>query len=149
MAFELPEDIRSLNDDELAATLDEARAAFAALSAENTIDDQGMMRMRALATGVQDIRQEQANRHQAAQLAATEIEQLAAQVRGDDPAAEPVEETPAEPTAAADPEPEPVVEEPAQPATATASLVVTALNLSNVRRNQPRVLPQPPTPTTA
>ncbi|MFE7330784.1 major capsid protein [Streptomyces sp. NPDC057565] len=150
MAFELPEDIRSLNDDELAATLEEARAAFAALSAENTIDDQGMTRMRALATGVQDIRQEQANRLQAAQQAATEIEQLAAQVRGDDPAAEPVEETLAEPTAAADPEPEPVVEAPVEPATATASLVARpALNLSNVRRHQPRVLPEPPAPTTS
>ncbi|WP_326813950.1 MULTISPECIES: major capsid protein [unclassified Streptomyces] len=148
--FELPEDIRSLNDDELAETLDQARAAFAQLSAENTIDDQGMTRMRALATGVQDIRQEQANRLQAAQRAATEIEALAAQVRGDDPAAEPVEETPAEPTAAADPEPEPVVEAPVQTATATASLVARpALNLSSVRRHQPRVLPEPPAPTTS
>ncbi|MER7812224.1 hypothetical protein [Streptomyces sp900116325] len=62
------------------------------------------------------------NRLQAAQQATIEIEQLAAQVRGDDPAAEPVEEPPAETTAAAAPEPEPVVEAPAQPATATASL---------------------------
>ncbi|WSM11239.1 major capsid protein [Streptomyces sp. NBC_01717] len=151
MAFELPEDIGSLNDDELAESLDEARAAFAALSAENTIDDQGMTRMRALATGVQDIRQEQANRLQAAQQAATEIEQLAAPVRGDDADAEPVEETPAETTAAADPEPEPLVEAPVQPpATATASLVARpALNLSNVRRHQPRGLPEPPAPTTS
>lgn len=148
--FELPEDISSLSDDELAETLDQARAAFAALSAENTIDDQGMTRMRALATAVQDIRQEQAARHQAAQHAAAEIEQLAAQVRGDDPATEPIEDTPAEPTAAADPEPEPELEATSKPpAAATASLGRPALNLSNVRRHQPRVLPEPPAPTTA
>lgn len=147
--FELPEDIRALNDDELADTLNQARAAFASLSAENTIDDQGMTRMRALATAVQDIRQEQANRLQAAQQAAAEIEQLAAQVRGDDPAAEPAEETPAEPTAAADPEPEPQVEAPKPQGTATASLMRPALNLSSVRRHQPRVLPEPPAPTTS
>ncbi|PWI06523.1 cell wall protein [Streptomyces sp. NWU339] len=147
--IELPDDVTALDDEQLAETLDGARAEFAALSAQETVTDDSLTRMRSLATAVEDIRTEQAARVQAAQQAAAEIESLAAQIRGDEPGntpAEPAEEVPAEPTAAADPEPEPAPVEPER--TASAVVARPALNLGAVRRAQPRVLPEPPAPTT-
>ncbi|WP_405759446.1 major capsid protein [Streptomyces sp. NBC_01420] len=161
MDFEIPEDVTALDDETLAHALDGARAAFAALSGQDVIDDSAMGRMRALASCVEAIRTEQSGRVTAAQQAAAEIEQLAAQVRGEDPAAPaetaaaPEGETPAEPTAAADPAPAAPADPAPAPApeggTATASAAVVnrpALNLSAVRRAQPRVLPEPPAPGT-
>ncbi|MFE9127811.1 major capsid protein [Streptomyces sp. NPDC007148] len=150
--FQIPEDIRALDDAQLAEALAGATQAFQALSSQTRIDDSTMGQLRALSTCVQDIRQEQSDRISAAEAAADEIEQLAAQVRGDDPAAH-VEETPAEPTtAAAEPaaEPGPAASEPANEpqATATASLARPSLDLSLVRRRQTRVLPEPPAPGT-
>ncbi len=149
--FQIPEDIRSLDDEQLTEALVGATQAFQALSSQTRIDDSTMGQLRALSTCVQDIRQEQADRVAAAEAAADEIEQLAAQVRGDDPTA-PVEEAPAEPTAAATEEPaEPPTAAEPQPAaepqrTATASLARPSLDLSLVRRRQTRVLPEPPAP---
>ncbi|MGW3971203.1 major capsid protein [Streptomyces ardesiacus] len=158
MDFEIPEDVTALDDEALAQALDGARAAFAALSGQDVIDGDAMARMRALAACVEDIRTEQTGRVEAATQAAAEIEALAAQVRGEEgapaaPAAAPEGEEPAEPTAAATEQPPAAPEQPAAPeATATASAVVVpprpALNLSAVRRAQPRVLPEAPPPGT-
>ncbi|WP_411092313.1 major capsid protein [Streptomyces sp. 049-1] len=159
MDFEIPEDVTALDDEALAQALEGARAAFAALSGQDVIDGDAMTRMRALAACVEDIRTEQTGRVEAATQAAAEIEALAAQVRGEEanpaaPAA-PEGEEPAEPTAAATEQPAAPVapEQPAAPeTTATASAVVVpprpALNLSAVRRAQPRVLPEAPPPGT-
>jgi hypothetical protein len=147
--YEIPEDITSLDDEQLAEALDGARNAFAALSAEPTVTDTSMSRLRALSTCVEDIRTEQGSRVTAAQAAASEIEQLAARVRGDDPNA-PVDEAPAATeTAAIEPTTvTPAAEVPAAPAAVVASGSRPALNLAGVRANQPRVLPDPPAPTT-
>ncbi|CAL9431752.1 hypothetical protein SUDANB21_02065 [Streptomyces sp. enrichment culture] len=153
--IELPNDVTALDDDQLSEILDGARSEFAQLSAQDTITDDSLARMRALAATVDGIRTEQAARIQAAQQAAAEIETLAAQIRGDDgapaePAAEPAEE-PAQETASAEPTPAPVEQPPAAPEaerTASATLSRPALNLGAVRRAQPRVLPEPPAPTT-
>lgn len=152
MGFELPEDLTALSDDELSEALDGARAAFNALSSADNVTPDGLASMRNLAAGVDSIRTEQAARVSAAQEAAAEIESLAAQVRGEDPAA--AVEEPAEPAAVEEPtaaaaEPAPVApaaqpEGPAQ----TASAARRTLNLSGVRRQQPRVLPEAPAPTT-
>ncbi|MBT2490640.1 major capsid protein [Streptomyces sp. ISL-96] len=146
--FELPEDITALNDEELSDLLEGAVAAFDARSTSSVVTPGDLEQLRSLATAVNDIRAEQQARHEAATQAAAEIDALAAQVRGGDPALEPVEPAePAEPVAAADPAPE--VETPPAPETATASLVTRpALDLSQVRRRQPRVLPPPPAPGT-
>jgi hypothetical protein len=157
MDFEIPEDVTALDDEALAQALEGARAAFAVLSGQDVIDGDAMTRMRALAACVEDIRTEQTARVEAATQAAAEIEALAAQVRGEEatpeaPAA--TEEESAEPTAAATEQP-PAPETPAAPAaeaTASAGGVVVptrpALNLSAVRRAQPRVLPEAPPPGT-
>ncbi|MFD4855147.1 major capsid protein [Streptomyces atratus] len=145
--FELPDDITTLSDDELSDLLEGAVEAFAAKSASSVVTPKDLEQIRALAAGVENIRTEKAARHEAATQTAAEIDALAAQVRGGDPEPEPAAETtePAETaeTVAADPEPEP------EPQTATASIVSRpALDLSGVRRRQPRVLPPPPAPTT-
>ncbi|MFF2964235.1 major capsid protein [Streptomyces sp. NPDC057963] len=143
--FELPDDITTLGDDELSALLEGAVEAFDTRSTSSVITPKDLEQIRTLAAGVENIRTEQAARHEAATQAAAEIDALAAQVRGGDPEPEPAAEItePAESAepVAADPEPEPQV--------ATASLVSRpALDLSGVRRRQPRVLPPPPAPTT-
>lgn len=143
--FEIPEDITSLDDEQLSLALDGARNAFAALSGEPTATDASMVRLRALSACVENIRTEQGARVEAAQAAATEIEALAARVRGEDPAA-PVEEPPAVEAAAV--EPAAVANMDIVPAVVTAAVTRPALNLANVRAHQPRVLPEPPAPTT-
>ncbi|MFJ1695665.1 major capsid protein [Streptomyces sp. NPDC088252] len=145
--FELPDDITTLTDDELSALLEGAVEAFDTKSTSSVVTPKDLDQIRALAAGVENIRTEQATRHQAATQAAAEIDALAAQVRGADPEPEPAAETtePAEATEPVAVEPEPELE----PQTATASLVSRpALNLSGVRRRQPNVLPPPPAPTT-
>ncbi|MDX2643497.1 major capsid protein [Streptomyces sp. PA03-1a] len=149
--FELPEDITSLDDDALAAALDGARGAFAQLSAADNVTPDGLVRMRELAAGVEAIRTEQAARVTAAEEAAAEIEALAAQVRGDEGGAETeVEPEPVvEPATAAAVEPPAPVEPEPVPQAQTASMARRSLNLSHVRQRQPRVLPEPPAPTTS
>ncbi|MBC9729271.1 major capsid protein [Streptomyces sp. TRM68367] len=144
--FELPDDLTSLDDEQLAAALEGAVQAFDAKATSSLVTQKDIDELRALASGVEAMRTEQNDRVTAAKAAAAEIEQLAAQVRGDDPNAVPAEpepvaeETPTEPEPA--PEPEPVV-------TASSSLVRRpALNLASVRAQQPRVLPEPPAPGT-
>lgn len=166
--FELPQDLNqlsdsafltSLTDEELTDALSVSSVTFAALSAQDAITDDSLQQMRALAAGSEAIRMEQRHRTEAAEAAAAEIEAMAARVRGDQGGGEETvsgdgaegaeaaasAETPAEPAAPAAPEP------PAAPApAATASAVVARppLNLSAVRRVQPRVLPEAPAPTT-
>ncbi|MGC0418403.1 major capsid protein [Embleya sp. AB8] len=144
--FELPDDITALNDDELSALLEGAVAAFDARCSKSVVTPTDLEQLRALATGVDKIRNEQAARQEAAQQAATEIDALAAQVRGGSPGPEPVAD-PVEPTAAVvETGPEPVAE---TKTTAAAATNRPALNLAGVRRRQPRVLPEPPAPTTS
>ncbi|MGW6391214.1 major capsid protein [Streptomyces sp. NPDC055103] len=144
--FEIPEDVSALNDDELNDALEGAVAAFDAKSQSTTVTTRDLESLRSLATCVDSIRTEQASRREAAEQAAAEIDALAAQVRGGEPAQETAED--AEETAAAvEPEPEP---EPEAPKVSAAVVVQRpALNLSGVRRRQPRVLPEPPAPTTS
>ncbi len=149
--FQIPEDVAALDNDQLAQALAGATEAFQALAAQNRVDDETMGQLRALSTCVTAIRQEQADRIQAAERAAQEIEELAAQVRGDDPAAEtPAEDAPSVEAAAEQSVEQPAApEQPAPPAApaATASIGRT-LDLSLVRARQPRVFPEPAAPGT-
>ncbi|KUN32539.1 cell wall protein [Streptomyces corchorusii] len=148
--FELPEDLSALDDEQLAAALEGAVQAFDAKAKSNLVTPDDVTALRALTTGIEAMRQEQKDRIDAAKATAAEIEQLAAKVRGEDPAAAPepptepaapaVEDTPAEPVAPVEPEPE-----------VSASAILAkrpVLNLANVRASQPRVLPEPPAPGT-
>lgn len=146
--FEFPEDITALPSEDLAELLEGAVAAFQARSTSDVVAPGHLEQLRAIATGIDNIRSEQKARHEAATQAAAEIDALAAQVRGDQPEAETPEAPaePAEPAATA-----PAAETPVEPvpATATASAVNRpALDLSGVRRRAPRVLPPPPAPGT-
>ncbi|MGW4731828.1 major capsid protein [Streptomyces shenzhenensis] len=163
-SFELPQDLNtlsdavfltSLTDEDLGEALSVSSVTFAALAAQDEITDDSLQQMRALAAGSEAIRTEQRARREAAEAAAAEIEQLAAQVRGDEPNAPAA--TPQEggdgPEAAASAETTPAAPEttpaaPAAPATTAAAVARPALNLSAVRRVQPRVLPEAPAPTT-
>ncbi|MFF4733344.1 major capsid protein [Streptomyces mirabilis] len=140
--FSLPEDITALNDEELDALLDGAINAFDAMSRSSTVTTDDLVRLRELATGVESIRAEKAERIEAAQQAAAEIEALAATVRGDEgePAAavEPTEPAAVEPAVEAEPAKETV--------TAAATVKGRSLDLSRVRAHQPRVLPADPNP---
>ncbi|MFF4146872.1 major capsid protein [Streptomyces sp. NPDC001698] len=141
--FALPEDITALTDDELDEILDGAVKAFDAKAGSSTVTSDDLTKLRELATAVNDIRAEKAERIAAAEQAAAEIEALAATVRGDDPeeptaSAETAPEQPAELESATDPQPEPV--------TASATVKQRALDLSRVRVHQPRVLPPDPNP---
>lgn len=142
--FELPDDITALNDDELGGLLEGAVAAFDARSSSSTVTSDDLAQLRELATAVDNIRQEQAGRQEAAQQAAAEIDALAAQVRGGD--ADP-EGGDGEDPAAGDPEAAAGTEDPApvpeEPVTAAAVARRPALDLSRVRSRQPRVLPDP------
>ncbi|GGR59842.1 MULTISPECIES: major capsid protein [Streptomyces] len=122
--FALPDDITALNDEELDALLDGAVKAFDVKGGSSTVTYGDITQLRELATAVQNICTEKAERIEAAQKAAVEIEALAATVRGDAP----------EQVAAT---------EPAEPAAAEGR----ALNLSRVRAHQPRVLPADPNPS--
>lgn len=141
--FELPDDITALNDDELADLLEGAVAAFDARSSSSTVTSDDLAELRQLATAVDDIRQEQAGRQEAAQQAAAEIDALAAQVRGGDAEPEPGDggEPAGEPDTA--PSAEDLEPVPEQPVTAAAVARRPALDLSRVRSRQPRVLPEP------
>lgn len=157
--FELPdnlEEFTTLDDDALAEALEGATEAFKAKSAASSITAKDMEHIRALGSAVKKIKEIQADRLQAAEAAAAEIDQLAAEVLGleveeppaaDGDAGEGGEgdggEEPAGDGAPASEEPAPA----AEPATATAAIATRpALNLASVRRRQPRVLPPDPSP---
>ncbi|MFE7627500.1 major capsid protein [Streptomyces sp. NPDC057509] len=141
--FELPDDITALNDDEFAGLLKGAVAEFDARSSSSTVTSDDLAQLRELATAVDNIRQKQAGRQEAAQQAAAEIDALAAQLRGGD--ADPEGGDGEDP--AGEPEAAPGAEDPApaQDESVTAAAVARrpALGLSRVRSRQPRVLPDP------
>ncbi|WP_433379401.1 major capsid protein [Streptosporangium sp. CA-115845] len=143
--FELPDDITSLDDGELSALLEGAVAAFDQLSTSDRVSPADMTELRRLSQGVQNIRGEMADRAAAAEAAAAEIDALAAEVRGTpaEEAATETKEAAAEGEEAVGPEPTPP---PAEPVVASAQLPARrpALDLSGVRRRQPRVLPPAP-----
>ncbi|MFI1703042.1 major capsid protein [Streptomyces griseoruber] len=146
--FELPDDISSLDDEQLAAALDGAVQAFDAKAKSSLVTPKDIEDLRSLASGVEAMRQEQKDRIDAARAAAAEIEQLAAQVRGDDATAAADVEEPAEPAVQETPaEPAPVVE-PEQVSASSSLVKRPVLNLASVRAVQPRVLPEPPAPGT-
>jgi len=140
MEFELPEDITSLDDGQLAQLHTDAAAAFTALRNSATFSTDDLPRLRALAAGVESIRVEQAGRTEAATQALAEVEALAVQVLGDeatetDATAEAVEEAAAEGDETA-----------AEGEEATAAVTPPAVrrppvSLSGIRSRQPRVLP--------
>ncbi|MFF4292096.1 major capsid protein [Streptomyces vinaceus] len=144
--FELPESYNTLNDEELSALHDAAVAAFNARSASTSVSGTDLEEMRTIAAAVTDIRAEQANRLEAAQEAAAEIDALAAQVRGetlaaaDESADEPDPEADEVTAAAEESEPEVIAAAtpPARP----------SLNLGAVRARQRLVLPEPEKPMT-
>jgi hypothetical protein len=151
--FQFPEDITALSDDELSQTLASAVEAFDATSQSTSITPKDLEALRGLATGIESIRGEQVARREAAEAAAAEIDALAAQVRGSDPADTTASEadggegaeggdTTAAATEPAEPAPAPA------PVTASAIIQRPALDLSGVRRRQPRVLPDAPPPGT-
>lgn len=143
--FELPADLTTLDDEQLAAALTDAVEAFDTKAKSNLVTTDDITDLRALTSGIEAMRQEQHDRISAAKATAAEIEQLAAKVRGEGPAAPAVEPPAVEPQDTA-PEPQ---DTPAPEAAASASVVKRhALNLASVRAVQPRVLPEPPAPTT-
>ncbi|MDQ0962043.1 hypothetical protein QFZ66_005921 [Streptomyces sp. B4I13] len=145
--FELPEDLTTLDDEQLVAALDGAVKAFDAKAKSSLVTNTDIADLRALAAGVEAMRTEQQERLSAAKEAAAEIEQLAAQVRGDDPQAPVTAAT--QTTELTAPEvPEPVVEQEPSVAAAAAVAKRPVLNLASVRAVQPRVLPEPPAPGT-
>jgi hypothetical protein len=146
-SFELPDDLSALDDEQLADALAGAVQAFDAKAKSSLVTPTDIEDLRALAGGVEAMRKEQQERIDAAKQAAAEIEQLAAQVRGEDaaPAAPELEEPSVQKTVADQPETVPAPEK----VTASSNLVKRpALNLASVRAPQPRVLPEPPAPGT-
>ncbi|BBA98350.1 putative mycobacteriophage protein [Actinacidiphila reveromycinica] len=153
--FEVPEDITALTDEELADALSGAVAAFDAKSTSTSVTSKDLDALRSLATTVEAIRTEQGSRREAAEQAAAEIDALAAQVRGGDAtdtdtdaAPEGTEDAPGDEATAAATDAEPEPEADPAPKAVAASAHRPALNLSGVRRRQPRVLPEAPAPTT-
>jgi hypothetical protein len=155
MDFEIPEDITQFSDDDLAELLDGAVAAFDAKSTSTTVTSDDLAQLRQLTEVVNNIRNEQAARRQAAEQAAAEIDALAAQVRGTQETSDADADTEeddggetVEASSSPDPDPQP---QPQQEQVLSASTVIPprrpALDLSSVRRRQPRVLPEPPAPT--
>ncbi|MFZ3595043.1 major capsid protein [Streptomyces sp. BH104] len=147
--FEIPEDVTALNDDELAEALESAVTEFDSRSQSTTVTAKDIESLRSLATAVESIRGEQAARRDEAEKAAAEIDALAAQVRGGNDKPETDDAGDGEPAAEA--EPEPAAEPEPEPAPAVSAAVIQrpALDLSHVRRRQPRVLPEPPAPGTS
>lgn len=160
--FELPDDYTTLTDEELDALLASAVQQFDAKASATTISDRDLADMRQLTAAVKAIRAEKKARLEAAAAAAAEIDELAAEVRGeDDPgdATEPEGENDVEgendgdagdgtgeaeggETTAQEPQPEGEVKEGTVVAS-TGGPRRAVLDLSRVRARQPRVLPEP------
>ncbi|MFC8465995.1 major capsid protein [Streptomyces sp. NPDC057250] len=141
--FQLPEDISTLSDEDLATLLDNAVAEFERQSGAPSFTPEELDALRGLAAGIDGIRAEQSTRLEAAEEAAAEIDALTARVRGTtpepeaeaEPAEEPAEGAEGAEGAAAEPELVTAASAPARP----------ALNLAQVRRRQqPQPLPAEP-----
>lgn len=134
--FEVPEDLTTLDNQELGTLLEAAVKAFETLSTAESISDEDLVTLRTLTESVSQIRDEQGTREAAAEAAAAEIESLAAQIRGDVPE---VINTTVEETTPAAVEAVEVVAEP--PVVASGTPRRPVMDLSGVRARQPRVLP--------
>ncbi|WP_381792982.1 major capsid protein [Streptomyces niveus] len=148
--FEIPTDFSALSDDELDTALAGAVEAFDGMSQSTSVTNTDLESLRSLATCVDGIRTEQAARRTAAEQAAAEIDTLAAQVRGGDAADTATNDADGatEDTTAAAVEAE-GEQDIVEAVTAATVVQRPALDLSNVRRRQPRVLPEPPAPGTS
>ncbi|MER7477434.1 major capsid protein [Streptomyces sp. NPDC126510] len=135
--FQLPEDLSTLSSEDLDATLAAAVEAFNARRQDPNLTTEDLPALRELATGIETLRVEQAERVETAQAAVAELDQLAAKVLGDEAAPE-VEE-PAEPVEEA--VASEVVEEPT-PEEVAASILPRrpVIALASVRERQPRQL---------
>lgn len=143
--FEIPTDFSALSDDELDTALAGAVEAFDGMSQSTSVTNTDLESLRSLATCVDGIRTEQAACRTAAEQAAAEIDTLAAQVRGGDAADTATNDADGatEDTTAAAVEAE-GEQDIVEAVTAATVVQRPALDLSNVRRRQPRVLPEPP-----
>ena len=138
-AYELPDDVTQLSDDELESNLTAAVRAFKATSETTTVTPQTLPTLRTLKASIQTLKDEQTNRLTAAEAAAAEIDALTTEVFGEDEPAETAAsaepaETEAQQATETEVQPEPVqVIEPTQVVTASSR---RSLNLSAVRARQ-------------
>src|SRR5690606_22366005 len=139
--------LTTVGDDDLAGLQETAVAAFDTKYTATSITPSDLAAARKIKASVDRIRGERARRQQEAEAAAAELDALAAEVHGiedgdGDEGGEVEASAPApvpEPQAAPAPEPE-----PAKEGVVVAAARRPALDLSGVRRRQPRVLPEPP-----
>jgi hypothetical protein len=134
--YELPEDVTRLSDDELEANLTAAVRSFKAETATNVVTQNTLPNLRSLKASIEALKDEKAARLTAAEAAAAEIDQLSADVFGEDETtveaeAETVVAEAETVTASEVIEPSAVIDPPAVTASARRSL-----NLSAVRARQ-------------
>lgn len=135
--YELPEDITTLSNEDLDTALNNAIEAFE--TKRQTATTRDVDTLSGLVEGIKAMRDEQGTRRKIAEEAAAKLDQLSVEVYGEPEveAAAEVEAEPEEPVAAAAPE--------SEPEAVAASTVVArrpALDLSTVRRAQPRPVVQ-------
>lgn len=82
--YRLPDDVTALSDQELGDNLSAAIRSFKNLSATTTVTPQTLPNLRELKASIQALKDEQAERTNAALAAAAEIDQLSADVFGSD-----------------------------------------------------------------
>lgn len=127
-----------LEDSQLTTVLSTSIDGFDAHRAKDAITDSDLTQIRQFHAAADTIRAEQAARREAAEKVAAEIDSLTAKVHGMPEEPAPAEDAAEEP--AAEPEPEPV-------AASALPARKPALDLSSVRRHQPRtMLPPEPDP---
>jgi hypothetical protein len=158
--IKIPDDVTAFTTDELDDLLGQAVAEFDTRSTADVVTPDDLTRLRQLTDFVSCVRAEKQKRLEEAEAAAAEIDALAAQVRGDhdsgqggdsgDDGGQGGGEGEAAAAAAAQPAapPPPAPAEPVKEGTVVtaASVRRPALDLSGVRRRQPRVLPPDPNP---
>lgn len=133
--YELPEDVTQLSDADLEANLTAAVRSFKSVSQTTVVTSQTLPSLRTLKASIETLKEEQADRQNAAEAAAAEIDALSADVFGEDEpeapaetveaAVEPVTEV-IEPTAVIDP----------APAVTASGVRRSSLNLAAVRAKQ-------------
>ena len=133
--YELPDDVTQLSDADLEANLTAAVRSFKSVSQTTVVTSQTLPNLRTLKASIETLKEEQADRQNAAEAAAAEIDALSADVFGEDETEAPAETVEAavepvaeviEPTAVIDPAP-----------SVTASGVRrSSLNLAAVRAKQ-------------
>lgn len=134
--YELPEDVTRLTDEDLEANLSAAVRSFKAESTTTVVTQNTLPNLRSLKASIETLKEERKARTAAAEAAAAEIDQLAADVFGEDETEAEAEATEIE-TEAAEAEASEVIEPTAiiEPAAVTAS-ARRSLNLAAVRAKQ-------------